>query len=146
MAEIPERLAATVEAFEMLPDRAERIQWLIDIAERFREVPPEVARRPFPEAHRVPACESEAYVWGAERPDGGLDFHFAVENPQGLSAKALAVILKEGLAGASPEDVAAVPQDIVYKIFGNELSMGKSMGLQGMVSMVTNTAKKKLPA
>ena len=35
---------------------------------------------------------------------------------------------------------------IVYKIFGNELSMGKSMGLQGMVSMVTNTAKKKLPA
>jgi len=146
MAEIPERLAATVEAFEMLPDRAERIQWLIDIAERFREVPPEVARRPFPEAHRVPACESEAYVWGVERPDGGLDFHFAVENPQGLSAKAMAVILKEGLAGTRPEDVAAVPQDIVYKIFGNELSMGKSMGLQGMVSMVTNTAKKKLPA
>jgi cysteine desulfuration protein SufE len=146
MAEIPERLASTVEAFETLPDRSERIQWLIDIAERFREVPPEIARRPFAESHRVPACESEAYVWGVERQEGGLDLHFAVENPQGLSAKAMAVILKEGLAGARPEEIAAVSQDIVYKIFGNELSMGKSMGLQGMVSMVTNTAKKLAPS
>jgi cysteine desulfuration protein SufE len=75
-----------------------------------------------------------------------LDFHFAVENPQGISAKALAVLLGDTLSGAPPEQVAAVPQDIVYQVFGSELSMGKSMGLMGMVSMVANLAKKQLAA
>ena len=94
----------------------------------------------------MPACESEAYVWARPRPDGALDYYFAVENPQGISAKSLAVILGETLAGAPPAEVAAVTGEIVYRIFGNELSMGKSMGLMGMVSMVQNEAKKALAA
>jgi cysteine desulfuration protein SufE len=144
MAEIPEKLANTLDMLDLVPDRTERIQLLIDIAERFRDVPPRIARRPFPEEHRVPACESEAFVWGEPRPDGTLDFHFAVENPQGISAKAMAVLLGDSLSGAPLDQVAAVPQDIVYRVFGRELSMGKSMGLMGMVSMVNNLAKKAL--
>jgi len=143
---MPEKLARTLETLGMISDRGERIQLLIDIADRFREVPPQIATRPFPEEHRVPACESEAYVWGQVRPDGALDFHFAVENPQGISARAMAVLLGDSLSGAPPEQVAAVPQDIVYKVFGSELSMGKSMGLMGMVSMINNLAKKQLAA
>ena len=146
MPEAPAKLARTLETLKSVSDRGERIQLLIDIADRFREVPPQIARRPFPEENRVPACESEAYVWGETRPDGALDYHFAVENPQGISAKALAVLLGDSLSGAPPEEVAAVPQDIVYDVFGNELSMGKSMGLMGMVSMVANLAKKQLAA
>jgi cysteine desulfuration protein SufE len=146
MAQLPEKLAETLELIDTVQDRAERIQLLIDMATRFEEVPPRIARRPFPPEHLVPACESQAYVWSEDRPDGTLDFHFAVENPQGISAKSMAVILDEGLSGAPLEQVAAVPQDIVYKVFGNELSMGKSMGLMGMVSMVTSTAKHRLAA
>lgn len=143
MPEIPEKLSNTLDTLSLVSDRSERIQLLIDIAERYREVPPRIAQRPFPEEHRVPACESEAYVWGETRPDGTLDFHFAVENPQGISARAMAVLLGDALSGAPPEQVAAVPQDIVYRVFGNELSMGKSMGLMGMVSMITNLARKQ---
>jgi cysteine desulfuration protein SufE len=143
-AAVPERLAEVLDTLALVPDRADRIQLLIDVADRFREVPPRVATRPFPEASRVPACESEAYVWAEPRPDGRLDFHFAVENPQGISAKALAVVLDETLSGAPLEQVASVPQDIVYRIFGDELSMGKSMGLMGVVSMVRNAARKAL--
>jgi cysteine desulfuration protein SufE len=139
---VPEKLTQTLEMLDSIADRNERIQLLIDIAGRFREVPPQVARRPFPEEHRVPACESEAFVFASERPDGTLDFHFAVENPQGISAKAMAAILGQTLSGAPPEQVAEVPGDIVYRVFGRELSMGKSMGLMGMVGMVANRAKK----
>jgi cysteine desulfuration protein SufE len=146
MAEVPAKLEETLEMLDLVPDRAERIQLLIDLADRFEEVPPRLARRPFAPEHLVPACESEAYVWGEERPDGALDFHFAVENPQGISAKSLAVILDEGLSGAPLQEVAAVPQDVVYRVFGRELSMGKSMGLMGMVSMVTSLAKQRLAA
>lgn len=142
MSDLPQRLQDTLELLEMIPDRADRIQMLIDIADRYREVPPEVAQRPFPEEHRVPACESEAFVWVCEQPDGTLELHFAVDNPQGISAMALAAILEESLAGEPPARVAAVPQEIVYRIFGRELSMGKSMGLMGMVAMVTAAARR----
>jgi cysteine desulfuration protein SufE len=143
---LPEKLTDTLETLEMVPDRGERIQLLIDIAGRFEEVPPRLARRPFAAEHQVPACESEAYVFGEERPDGSLDFHFAVENPQGISAKAMAVILGDALSGAPPEQVAEVSQDIVYQVFGRELSMGKSMGLMSMVGMVAAMAKKRAEA
>lgn len=144
MPEIPEKLASTLEMLDLISDRNERIQLLIDIAEKFRDVPPRIAHRPFAEEHRVPACESEAYVWGEPRPDGTLDFHFAVENPQGISAKAMAVLLGDSLSGAPLDQIAAIPQDIVYRVFGRELSMGKSMGLMGMVSMVNSLARKRM--
>ena len=143
---VPEKLTDTLETLELVPDRGERIQLLIDLAGRFEEVPPRLARRPFAKEHLVPACESEAYVFGEERPDGTLDFHFAVENPQGISAKAMAVILGDALSGAPTPQVAEVPQDIVYRVFGHELSMGKSMGLMSMVGMVAAIAKKRAAA
>lgn len=144
MAEIPERLARTLELLSSIGDRNERIQTLIDVADRFREVPARIATRPYPEEHRVAACESEAYVWSEERPDGTLDFHFAVQNPQGISAKALAVLLGESLSGAPLEQVVAVPCDIADTVFGGELSMGKAMGLMGMVGMVREMARQAL--
>ncbi len=143
---VPAKLTDTLETLEMVPDRSERIQLLIDIAGRFEEVPPRLARRPFATDHQVPACESEAYVFTEPRPDGTLDFHFAVENPQGISAKAMAVILGDSLSGTPPEQVAEVSQDIVYQVFGRELSMGKSMGLMSMVGMVAALAKKQAEA
>jgi len=141
----PAKLAELVDGLGVL-DRGDRIQMLIDIADRFREVPESVARRPFSDDHKVPACESEAYLWAEKLADGTLKFHFAVENPQGISAKAMAVILDDTLSGEAPRSVAAVDGDVVYKIFGDELSMGKSMGLMGMVSMVQTSARKLLEA
>jgi cysteine desulfuration protein SufE len=143
VADLPEKLVEMVELFELL-DRPTRIETLISIADRFEEVPESVARRPFGEEHKVPACESEAFLWAVPGEDGSLKFHFAVENPQGISAKAMAVILDETLSGAPPEEVARVDGDVVYQIFGKELSMGKSMGLMGMVAMVRRSAQQQL--
>jgi len=142
-ASYPPKLAELVETLSML-DRNDRIDLLIGVADRFREVPPEMARRPFGEDHKVPACESEAYVWARRLDDGTLRFHFAVENPQGISAKALAVILDDALSGEDPRRVAEIPDELVYEVFGRELSMGKSMGLMGMVSMIRSSAKRAL--
>lgn len=141
MAEYPPKLAELVDLLTLVGDRSARIQMLIDTADRFRDVPEHVARRPFPEDHKVPACESEAYVWAEPLADGTLKFHFAVENPQGISAKAMAVILDETLSGQPLDQVARVPGDVIYDVFGRELSMGKSMGLMGMVAMVARSAK-----
>lgn len=142
--ELPERLRDVLDLFDFLPERSERIQALIEIADRFREVPAEVASRPYDEAHKVPGCESEAYLWAVPRAKGGLKFHFAVENPQGISARAMAVVLDEALSGAPLEQVARVPRDLPLRLFGNELSMGKNLGLTGMVGMVQAEARRCL--
>jgi cysteine desulfuration protein SufE len=67
-----------------------------------------------------------------------------VENPQGISARAMAVILDETLSGAPLTEVSQVGNDLPYEIFGTELSMGKSMGLDGMVAMVRAAARRRL--
>ncbi len=145
-AGIPRRLAELLETLRAIQDRGERIQILIGIAGRFRGVPERIASRPYPGGHRVPGCESEAYVWAEDLPGGTLKFHIAVENPQGISAMATAVILDETLSGAPLDQVVRVPREIVYDLFGRELSMGKSLGLMGIVSMVQGFAKRRLPA
>jgi cysteine desulfuration protein SufE len=54
----------------------------------------------------------------------------------------MAVILDESLSGAPLQEVASVSEDLVYEVFGRELSMGKSMGLMGMVSMAAAAARR----
>ena len=140
----PEKLSELVDTLGLMPDRMARIQLLIDVADRFSEVPERIATRPFPKDRQVPACESEAYLWAEKTAGDRLKFYFAVENPQGISAKAMAVILDESLSGEPLQEIAELSSNVVYDIFGRELSMGKSMGLMGMVAMVQNSAKQML--
>jgi cysteine desulfuration protein SufE len=133
-----------LDLFADISDREIRAEMLIDYARRFREVPERIARRPFPEDRRVKYCESEAYIWSEPQAEGALKFHFAVENPQGISAKAMAAILDETLSGAPVDQVAQISGEIAYQIFGRDLTMGKGMGLMSMVSMVQNEARRYL--
>jgi len=142
-AALPAPLAAVVAEFDAL-DRGMRAEMLIEYADQFESVPATVASRPFPESARAPRCESEAYVFATDRPDGTLDLWFAVENPQGLSAKAWAVILKDTLAGQPLEQVARVPQETIFKIFGRDISLGKGQGLIGMLDVVQHEARRRL--
>ncbi len=146
MANYPAGLAEIVEDMQSITDRQERIDLLIEMADRFdgAKVPASVATKPYTAEHKAPACESDAYVWAVDRPDGTLDFYFDVLNPQGLSAMAMSVLLKETLDGQPVEQVAQVNTDIVPQLFGREITMGKGAGLSGIVSLVQYEAKKRL--
>lgn len=143
MGKMPTELEKLLEELSSM-DRNERTQVLLELSDEFQEVPGGVATRPFPEENRVQRCESQAYVWAEDQPDGTLKFHFAVENPQGISARAVSVVLDETLSGKPLEDVASVSSDIVFTMFGRELSMGKGEGLSGIVSLVAGAAKRRL--
>jgi cysteine desulfuration protein SufE len=140
---IPSPLKTVLDDFAFV-DRPERAELLIEAADRFEEVPERIASRPFPEEHHVQKCESDAYVWWEDLPDGSLKFYFAVENPQGLSAKSWAVIMDETLSGQPLDQVAAVSCDVVFDIYGKDVSMGKGQGLMGITDMVTTAARRKL--
>lgn len=148
MADIPEQLQEILEDFEWIQDRTERTEYLIELSDRFSDakVPEHIATQPYPEENRVPHCESDAFVWVEENDDGTLKFWFDVLNPQGLSAKAMSVVLDESLSGQPLERVAAVQPEIVFKLFGKNISMGKGQGLMGIVAMAQNEALKRLKA
>lgn len=139
---LPPKVSELLEDLTLIEDRSDRQLMLIDFADRFVDVPERIAVRPFSETNHVQRCESEAYVFTESSEGGGVKFHFAVENPQGISAKAMAVILDETLSGETPDVIAEVPTDLVYQIFGRELSMGKGQGLMGMIELVKILAKK----
>lgn len=141
-----EKLDELQETLDLFADPAERADLLIGFADRFVEVPSEIATRPFPKSHQVPQCESEAYVWSLVNPDGTVKLHFAVENPSGISAKALAVILDRVYSGQPAEDLLALDTDIVERVFRQNISMGKGLGLKSMVlaaQALTRDALKK---
>ena len=75
-----------------------------------------------------------------KQPDGTLKLYFAVENPSGISARALAAILDRSLSGRPAAEVAEVTPDIVERIFRQNISMGKGMGLMSMVQAVRSLA------
>jgi sulfur transfer protein SufE len=139
---MPQKLDQLLETFDTFPDPADRTGMLLSYSDQFREVPPEVARRPFPPDHQVPQCESDAYVWAVKRPDGTLQLYFAVESPSGVSARALAAILDRTLSGLPASEIAAISTDIVERLFRQNISMGKGMGLMSMVQAVQALAKK----
>ncbi len=137
---LPSKLEAVLETFDLFSDPADRTSLLLSYADQFREVPKAIATRPFPQEHLVPHCESEAYVWAIKQPDGTLKLHFAVENPSGVSAKALATILDRSLSGLPPAEIAEVTPDLVERIFRQNISMGKGLGLMSMVQAVRSLA------
>jgi cysteine desulfuration protein SufE len=137
----PSKLRQVLETFDLFPDPSDRVGLLLSYSDQFKEVPPEVARRPFAKSHQIPQCESDAYVWALRQPDGTLKLHFAVENPSGVSARALAAILDKTLSGSAPAEIAGIDCGIVERIFRQNISMGKGMGLMAMVEAVRALAK-----
>lgn len=135
-----EKLQQLVEMFQMF-DPADRTSMLLSYADQFKEVPASIATRPFPKSHQIPQCESDAYAWAQKLPDGTLKLYFAVENPSGISAKALAAILDKTLSGLPASEVAKISPDIVEKVFRQNISMGKGIGLMSMVQAVQALAK-----
>jgi cysteine desulfuration protein SufE len=138
---IPVKLKETLDYLRTIDDREMRADFLCEFAARFTGVPERIWTRPYPKERRVPGCESEAYAFLEVDSDHKIILHFAVENPQGISAKALAIVLKDGLDGCSVDEATEIPADLVYDIFGQHLTMGKGQGLMGMVQMVRSLAK-----
>jgi sulfur transfer protein SufE len=136
------KLELFLDSLDSFGSQPERVEFLIDYAERFKPVPSSVAQKPYPPHNRVEYCESGAYVWTQKGNDGRYKFYFDVENPHGISAKVLCAILDENLSGATADEILSIKPDIIYRIFGQSLSMGKNLGLSGIILMIQNQVRR----
>ena len=134
---IPTKLQEYLDDLAIFTDRQDHIEYLIALSDDYEH--PDASSFVRSDEKKVPGCESEVFIESV--PNGpSVDYRFAVDNPQGISAMAMAAILQSSLSGASKEEIQAVDEDVVFKIFGNELSMGKNLGLTNMVRIVKRLA------
>lgn len=117
----------------------DRVDALISIADGYTAA---VERaKSLSEEHKVPGCESDAYLWVSGSQDAA-NVEFFVGNPQGISAMALASVLSTGLNGRPVSEYLAVEDEVVFDLFGRNLSMGKSLGLINTVKLMKFFAAK----
>ena len=138
---IPPKLQEYLDDLAIFTDRQDHIEYLIALADDYKH--PDALTFVRTAENKVPGCESEVFIAASPLSDS-VSYRFAVDNPQGISAMAMAVILSS-LSGAPKEQIAAVKEEIVFKIFGNELSMGKNLGLTNMVRIVKRLASVGCP-
>ena len=129
----PPKIQEFLDLLSQVSDRAEKIQILIDLSKSYI---PADREKPYPEVNRVKGCESEVFTWVKLSDQGLLEIEIVVENPQGLSAMALGALLKDSLHHQSPLLAKQLDDEIVFALFGKELSMGKTMGLTNLVQQV----------
>ena len=54
------------------------------------------------------------------------------------------MLLEETCSGQPLEQVAVIPQDLIFRVFGKDLSMGKGQGLIGMLELVQHRCRERI--
>jgi cysteine desulfuration protein SufE len=125
-----ERLADLVRELAEV-DRQERIELLIDLARSLPRLPERLEAHK-DATHRVEECQSPVYLFVEVDHDRvELNADVPVEAP---TVRGFVSLLVEGLQGASPAEVARVPEDLVRRTGLLEiLGMQRVSGLDAVV-------------
>ncbi len=127
---IPEKLAEIVSQFAVVP-RDVKLQALLDYSRRLPPLPPDLATSD--QFERVEECQSPLFLHAELKAEGAVNLYF--DAPQEApTTRGFAGILAEGLAGASAEEILALPDDF-YMELGLE-SVVSPLRMRGMGAMV----------
>lgn len=109
---IPPRLQEIIEDFQWSEGR-EKVELLIDFAGRMPPLP-DWLQHQHDQMESVPECMTPVFV-RAQTEAGKMAFYFDVpaESP---TVRGYAAILGDGLSGATPEQVLAVPNDFYQRM------------------------------
>lgn len=127
---LPARLQEIVEEFEYCEGR-EKIELLFAYAERLPELP-DWLRDEHDTMDQVEECMTPVFI-KASLLDGSMTFYFDVpqESP---TVRGFAAVMAEGLGGATPSQVLAVPNDFFFSMgLDRVLTMQR---LNGMVAIL----------
>ncbi|WP_433388953.1 SufE family protein [Micromonospora sp. KLBMP9576] len=111
MSSMPARLSEIVDEFAAAP-RDVVLEMLLEYADVIPPLPVDAADREGME--QVPECQTAFFLRARVTPDGTVETLFDCP-PEAPTTRAFAGILAEGLAGASVDDVLAVPDDLYQR-------------------------------
>jgi len=135
---LPEKLQEIIDDFA-LASRDEKVEMLVQYSESLPPLP-EWLRGERAKMEPVPECMTPVFLFGEKQPDGGLIFHFDIP-PQSPTVRGLAAILANGLNGARPEEIIAIPTDFYAPMNLQEaISYQRLNGFQGVLAHMKQTA------
>jgi cysteine desulfuration protein SufE len=109
---MPPKLAEIVDEFSSAP-RELVLEMLLEFADAVPPLPAELTDHEGME--QVPECQTRFFLRAEVRPDDTVTTYFDCP-PEAPTTRAFAGILAEGLAGASPAEVLAVPDDLYTRM------------------------------
>jgi len=109
---MPAKLAEIVAEFASAP-REIVLEMLLEFADEVRPLPAEFAGHEGME--QVPECQTQFFLKAEVQPDDTVVTYFDCP-PEAPTTRAFAGILAEGLAGATTEQILAVPDDLYAKM------------------------------
>ncbi|WFE58833.1 SufE family protein [Micromonospora sp. WMMD712] len=112
MPEMPTKLAEIVDEFAAAP-RDVVLEMLLEYSDVIPPLPEELAGREGME--QVPECQTAFFLRAEVNPDRTVTTWFDCP-PEAPTTRAFAGILAEGLAGASADEVLAVPDDLYQRM------------------------------
>ena len=134
---LPARLQEIVEEFEYCEGR-EKIELLLAYADRLPDLP-DWLRDEHDTMEQVEECMTPVFV-KASLQDGGMAFYFDVpqESP---TVRGFAAVMAEGLDGATPEQVLAVPNDFFFAMgLDRVLTMQRLNGMSAILAYMKRLA------
>jgi len=140
-ANLPPRLQEIVNDFSEL-DRADKLELLLEYSE---QLPPLPERFRSTETHleRVDECATPVDI-AAELDGEQIIFHFDIP-PESPTVRGFAAILREGLAGLTPQAVLDLPGDFYYGMgLQNALSPQRLNGIYFMLLHLKRVAAREL--
>ena len=142
---LPEQLAAIIEDFGALTER-DRLQLLLDFSRELPALPERLAGQR-DRMEPVAECQSPLFllVEVEESPGAGdrveLYFDAPAEAP---TTRGFAGILREGLAGLTPAQVLAVPDDVPHRLgLSAAVSPLRLNGMAGMLFRIKRQVRQK---
>ncbi|RME75994.1 MAG: SufE family protein [Chloroflexi bacterium] len=138
--QLPPRLQDIVEDFSLC-EGEEKLELLLEYAEKMPPLPPHLNRET--DFEQVHECMTPVFVH-AEMENGGLVFYFDIP-PESPTVRGFASLLAEGLRGASPEQVLAVPYTFFQQMGLHTVLSGQRMnGLHAILAYLKRLASQQI--
>jgi cysteine desulfuration protein SufE len=116
-------------------DRTTRLETLLDYSRKLPPLPERLEQQKNNGDHQVPECQTPVFLW-VEVENGQVHIHADVprESP---TVRGFISLLARSLDGATPEDVARVPDDLLDQLGLSEtLGMTRMQGLSAILHRI----------
>jgi cysteine desulfuration protein SufE len=135
-----DRLNAIAAEFADLEPR-ERLELLLDYAEKLPSLPPELQTARDAGEHRVHECQTPVYLW-VLNDQGRVRLHCDVA-PEAPTIKGFVSILIDAFSGATPSEVVGVAPNVIQRLgLVEALGMVRMRGLSAILNRIREEARK----
>lgn len=133
------RIDDIIEQFQWAEDDL-RLEMLLDYARKLPPIPQRYVAQRDAGVGRAPECVTPVFLW-TQVIDGALVMHIDVAE-EAPTIKGVLSIIRSGYEGATPEEVAQAPNDLVNRLgLANLIRMNRLIGLSAIIGRIRRAAE-----